>query len=209
MNNTNSPSPLIVDLLLAEYPHKRCALDYNSPFELLVASRLSAQCTDARVNIVSAILFKRYKTIEDYATADIIEMEKLVYSCGFYHIKARDIIEAAQMVKEKGFPKTMDEMLLIPGIGRKIANLLMGEIYEKNDVIIADTHCIRLSNRLGYCKTKDAGKVEIELKNQILPENQFEFSHALVTHGRAICKAANPSCSQCIVEKYCIKAEVK
>jgi endonuclease-3 len=158
--------------------------------------------------MITRILFERYKNIDDFAGADLGELEKLIFSCGLYHTKARDIIAAAKLIKENKFPETMEQMLKVPGVGRKIANLLMGEIYGKNDVIIADTHCIRLSNRLGYCKTKDPGKVEIELKKQIPPDKQFQFSHALVAHGRAICKAVNPACRNCIIEKYCIKADV-
>ena len=194
----------IVGALFDEYPAPKCGLDFQSPLELLVAARLSAQCTDVRVNAVTGTLFEKYKTLEDYANADIDELASMIFSCGLYRTKARDIIGAAKKILEMGkFPETMEEMLQVPGVGRKIANLLMGEIYGDQNVVIADTHCIRLSNRLGFCQTKNPAAVEKALREQLPQGTGFRFSHSLVTHGRRVCKAAKPDCAHCCVAAYC------
>lgn len=194
----------IIDSLFATYPEPKCALDFEDPLQLLVSSRLSAQCTDARVNIVTKDLFKKYKTVDDYADADIKELSKMIYSCGFYNSKAKDIIAAAKMLREMDkFPDNIDDMLKIPGVGRKIANLMMGELYGDPSVVIADTHCIRLSNRLGFVNSKNATIVERELRKQLPKDTGFRFSHSLVLHGRAVCKAAKPNCENCCVADYC------
>ena len=162
-----------------------------------------------RVNAVTEALFQKYKTLEDYANANIDELSQMIFSCGLYRAKARDIIGAANRILVMGrFPETMEEMLQVPGVGRKIANLLMGEIYGDQDVVIADTHCIRLSNRLGFCDTKNPVQVEKALRQQLPKGTGFRFSHSLVTHGRKVCKAARPDCTNCCVAAYC-KGKVK
>jgi len=196
----------IHDLLLEHYPNRRCALEYNSPFELLVASRLSAQCTDVRVNIVTAELFKKYSTPEDFANLTVEELEPLIRSCGLGNTKAKDIIGAAKKVIELGsIPDTMDGMLSIPGIGRKIANLLLGEIFAQPGVIIVDTHCIRLSNRMGFADEKDPKKIEEILRKTIPAKTSLDFCHAIVFHGRSICSARNPDCENCFLNEICKK----
>ncbi len=199
-----SEIPEFIDKVFAEYPDVKCALDFSSPLELLVASRLSAQCTDVRVNIVCKELFKKYKTVSDFANADREELEKMIFSCGLYRTKARDIIAAAKKLEETGkFPETLEEFCSLPGVGRKIANLMMGEIYGDPSVVIADTHCIRLSNRLGLCSSENPVVVEKTLK-KILPENTgFHYSHAMVAHGRKVCKSQNPDCENCFISGYC------
>ena len=199
-----SEIPEFIDKVFAEYPDVKCALDFSSPLELLVASRLSAQCTDIRVNIVCNELFKKYKTVSDFANADREELEKMIFSCGLYRTKARDIIAAAKKLEETGkFPETIEEFCSLPGVGRKIANLMMGEIYGDPSVVIADTHCIRLSNRLGLCSSENPVVVEKTLK-KILPENTgFHYSHAMVAHGRKVCKSQNPDCENCFISGYC------
>ena len=199
-----SEIPEFIDKVFAEYPDVKCALDFSSPLELLVASRLSAQCTDVRVNIVCKELFKKYKTVSDFANADREELEKMIFSCGLYRTKARDIIAAAKKLEETGkFPETLEEFYSLPGVGRKIANLMMGEIYGDPSVVIADTHCIRLSNRLGLCSSENPVVVEKTLK-KILPENTgFHYSHAMVAHGRKVCKSQNPDCENCFISGYC------
>ena len=199
-----SEIPECIDQVFAEYPDVKCALDFSSPLELLVASRLSAQCTDVRVNIVCKELFKKYKTVSDFANADREELEKMIFSCGLYRTKARDIIAAAKKLEETGkFPETLEEFCSLPGVGRKIANLMMGEIYGDPSVVIADTHCIRLSNRLGLCSSENPVVVEKTLK-KILPENTgFHYSHAMVAHGRKVCKSQNPDCENCFISGYC------
>ena len=199
-----SEIPEFIDKVFAEYPDVKCALDFSSPLELLVASRLSAQCIDVRVNIVCKELFKKYKTVSDFANADREELEKMIFSCGLYRTKARDIIAAAKKLEETGkFPETLEEFCSLPGVGRKIANLMMGEIYGDPSVVIADTHCIRLSNRLGLCSSENPVVVEKTLK-KILPENTgFHYSHAMVAHGRKVCKSQNPDCENCFISGYC------
>ena len=193
-------------LLLELYPHRRCALEYSTPFELLVASRLSAQCTDVRVNIVTEELFKKYRTPQDFASLTVEELEPMIRSCGLGNTKARDIIAASKKVLELGgIPNTMDGMLSIPGIGRKIANLLLGEIFEQPGVVIVDTHCIRLANRMGFVSEKDPKKIETELRKVIPANESLDFCHAIVFHGRQVCSARNPDCENCPLSGLCKK----
>lgn len=193
-------------LLLELYPHRRCALEYSTPFELLVASRLSAQCTDVRVNIVTEELFKKYSTPQDFASLTVEELEPMIRSCGLGNTKARDIIAASKKVIELGgIPDTMDGMLSIPGIGRKIANLLLGEIFEQPGVVIVDTHCIRLANRMGFVSEKDPKKIETELRKVIPANESLDFCHAIVFHGRQVCSARNPDCENCPLSGLCKK----
>lgn len=187
------------------YPNVECQLNYSTDYELLFATRLSAQCTDVRVNKVTEVLFDRYKTLEDYANADFDEMSSIVHSCGVYKMKTQNIIDSAKMILDtfKGkVPDNMEDLLKLPGVGRKTANLILGEIYGE-PAIIADTHCIRLSNRLGLCDSHDPLKVEITLKNTIPEDIQTKFCHLLVWHGRNYCKAKNPSCDECTLFSLC------
>ncbi len=199
-----SEIPEFINTVFAEYPEVKCALNFSSPLELLVASRLSAQCTDVRVNIVCEELFKKYKTVSDFANADKEELEKMIFSCGLYRSKARDIIAAAKQLEETGsFPETIEEFCGLAGVGRKIANLMMGEIYNDQSVVIADTHCIRLSNRIGLCDSENPVIVEKTLKKLLPPNTGFHYSHAMVAHGRKVCKSQNPDCENCFINGYC------
>lgn len=189
----------IISRLAALYPDVGCALEYRHDYELLFATRLAAQCTDARVNMVTPLLFSEYPTLEALAGADVERIEGIVHSCGFYRQKAHDIKSCAeQLILLHGgrIPDSMEELLKLPGVGRKTANLMLGEVYGK-PAIIADTHCIRLSNRLGLCDTKDPHKVELALKAIVPPEEQLRFCHGLVAHGRAVCFAKKPNCGVC------------
>jgi endonuclease-3 len=195
----------LIERLKELYPVAACTLDYADGYRLLFNTRLAAQCTDARVNIVAEELYTVFPTLEAIANADIQAMEAIVRPCGFYHNKARDLIEGARMLlKDYGgrVPDTMEELLRIPGIGRKTANLVLGELYGQ-PAVVADTHCIRLSNRLGLCDTKDPAKVETILQKIIPPEEQLHFCHRLVAHGRAVCKARSPDCGACGIRELC------
>ena len=195
----------IIRLLEESYPEPVCALEYKKDYELLFATRLAAQCTDARVNTVTPVLFKKYPTLEALAGADIKEMEEIVHPCGFYRVKARDIIAASAMligVFGGRVPDTMEELLRLPGVGRKTANLILGDIYKKPAVVV-DTHCIRLSNRIGFVNTKDPVKIETALRKILPPEKSSDFCHRLVLHGRAVCTARNPACGNCCIAGIC------
>lgn len=195
----------IVRGLEAEYPDAVCSLNYKEPYELLFATRLSAQCTDARVNIVTKELFSRYKTLSEIANCDIRELEEIVHPCGVFRMKARDIRASANMLIEKfegNVPDTMEELLSLPGVGRKTANLILGDVFGK-PAVVADTHCIRISNKLGLADSKDPKKVELRLKEIIPPNEQNMFCHRLVWHGRAICPARSPKCELCCIRSFC------
>jgi len=197
---------LEIVLLLEEcYPDPICALEFKKDYELLFAARLAAQCTDARVNTVTPVLFERYPTLEALSGADIKELEDIVHPCGFYRVKARDIIAASAMligVFNGRVPDTMEELLRLPGVGRKTANLMLGDIFKKPAVVV-DTHCIRLSNRIGMVDTKDPVKIETALRDMLLPEKSSDFCHRLVLHGRAVCTARNPKCNVCCIAGKC------
>lgn len=187
------------------YPTAECALHYTHPYELLIATRLSAQCTDERVNKVTPALFAKYPTLEAFASADFDELCEMVHSCGFYRGKAKSIIEMSQTILEKyqgKVPDTIEELTTLSGIGRKTANLICGDIYGK-PAIIADTHCIRLSNRLGLANSQNPEIVERQLKASIPPEHQTKFCHNLVHHGRATCNARKPLCENCPLTAVC------
>lgn len=197
---------LIIDNLEELYPSAECALNYTHPYELLIATRLSAQCTDERVNLVTPALFARYPSLEDFANADFDELCTYVHSCGFYRAKAKSIIEMSQAIIERfngTVPDTIEELTSLSGIGRKTANLICGDIYGK-PAIIADTHCIRLSNRLGLTDSTNPEIVERQLKACIPPEKQTKFCHNLVHHGRAVCNARKPLCEQCPLQPACV-----
>ena len=194
-----------VNALKKEYPDAICSLDSSNNFELLVATRLSAQCTDARVNIVTPELFGKYKTLEDYASANLEDVEAIVRPCGFYHTKAKDIIGMAKMIIEKfdgKVPDNIEELTSLPGVGRKTANLICGDVYGK-PAVVADTHLIRITNLLGLVATKDPLKVELQLKEILPPEESNDFCHRCVLHGRAVCIARRPKCDNCCMAQIC------
>jgi endonuclease-3 len=195
----------MIRLLEECYPEPLCALGYEKDYELLFAARLAAQCTDARVNTVTPVLFSRYTTLEALASADISELEGIIHPCGFFRTKARDITAAAAMlIGQFGgrVPDTMDDLLKLPGVGRKTANLMLGDIHNKPAVVV-DTHCIRLSNRIGLVNTKDPVKIESALRDVLPPEKSNDFCHRLVLHGRAVCTARSPACSSCCIAGIC------
>ncbi len=196
---------LIVEGLKKAYPEAICSLTAENPFELLVATRLSAQCTDARVNLVTPALFEKYRTLDDYVNADVKDIEEIIHSCGFYHGKARDIIEMARGVRDRFqgvVPDNIEDLTSLQGVGRKTANLIVGDVYKK-PAVVADTHLIRLTNRMGLVETKDPKKVEMELKKILPPEESNDFCHRCVLHGRSVCTARKADCEKCSVRDFC------
>ena len=195
----------VVRRLETEYPDATCSLDYQDPVQLMVATILAAQCTDERVNIVTKTLFKQYKSAKDFAKAPDGELEEAVRTCGFYRQKAKSIREACRDVVEKHggrIPNSMEDLVKLRGVGRKTANVLMAECFEPVGVIV-DTHCKRLSNRLGFTTKADPDKIEQDVM-KILPQQHWRmYSHCLVFHGRAVCNARSPKCSQCVVRDLC------
>ena len=197
----------IVRLLLAEYPEASCTLDYGKDYELLFSVRLAAQCTDERVNQITPALFARFPTLEAFASADVEEVEKYVHSCGFFRAKSRDIVACAQALLEKHggkVPGTMEELTALPGVGRKTANLILGDVFHAPGAVVVDTHCIRLSNRMGLVDDlKEPEKIERALRAVLPPERSSDFCHCLVLHGRAVCDARRPLCESCCVRHLC------
>lgn len=195
----------IIEALETEYPDAACSLDSRSALELLIATRLSAQCTDARVNQITPALFAKYPTVESFAQADPEEVGKLIYSCGFYKTKSKDIVNMCRMLLcDYGgqVPDSIEELTKLPGVGRKTANLIVGDIYGKPSYV-CDTHCIRISNLLGLTTSKDPAKVEQQLRAVIPPEKSGMFCHRLVWHGRAVCVARRPACERCCLSQWC------
>ena len=191
---------VILDTLAQLYPESLCALQYEKPHELLFAVILSAQCTDARVNMVTPALFARYPTLEAFAEADVTEVEELIRSCGFYHTKARNIVETAGILADQyggRVPDTMEALTALPGVGRKTANLILGDVYKVPGSVVTDTHCIRIANRLELCASKEPRVVEEALRAVLPPEESSDFCHRLVLHGRALCTARKPKCTAC------------
>ncbi len=191
------------------YPQVSCTLNYSTPLQMLIATQLSAQCTDARVNIVTKDLFQKYKSVYDFATANLQELEEDIKSTGFYRNKAKNIIACSQRLIDEysgEVPDTMEDLLTLAGTGRKTANLVLGDIFKKPAVVV-DTHCIRLSNKIGLVNTKDPVKIEFELKKLISPEKQLRFCHQLVNHGRNRCVARRPDCENCEIKYYCKSAK--
>lgn len=197
----------IVETLKEAYPEAVCSLDYAKPYELMFATRLAAQCTDERVNKVTPGLYGRFPTLEALAEADVSEVEEYIHSTGFFRAKARDIVAASRMLLEEYggvVPDNMEDLLRLPGVGRKTANLILGDVYHKPGVVVADTHCIRLSGRLGLSDgTKDPAKVEEQLRRILPPEESNDFCHRLVLHGRAVCMARGPECESCALRPWC------
>ena len=197
----------IITALKALYPDAQCSLDYGKDYELLFSVRLAAQCTDARVNLVTPALFARYPTLEAFAEADVDEVGQYIHSCGFFRAKAKDIVFASRMLLEQfhgKVPGTMEELLSLPGVGRKTANLILGDVHHTPGVVVADTHCIRITGLLGLTDgTKDPGKVEKQLRACLPPEESNDFCHRLVLHGRAVCRARKPDCPNCTLRPWC------
>ena len=197
----------IVGTLKELYPDSLCSLQYEKDYELLFAVRLSAQCTDERVNKVTPALYERFPTLEAFAQADPEEVGQYIHSCGFFRGKSRDLVLCAQMLlSEYGgkVPGTMEDLLRLPGVGRKTANLILGDIHNTPGVVVADTHCIRITGRLGLTDgTKDPAKVEQQLRKILPPEESNNFCHRMVLHGRAVCTARKAMCGSCTLASWC------
>ena len=200
-----------VEALKKEYPDAICSLEYTDPLQLLIATRLAAQCTDARVNIVTPALFERFKTAQDFASSNSDEVAEYIKSCGLYKTKSKDIVEMAKMlVSDFGgeVPDNIEDLIKLPGIGRKTANLVCGDIFGKPAVVV-DTHCIRITRRLGLHDLKDQKKIEFALRDLLPPDESNDFCHRLVLHGRAVCTARNAKCESCCMNSFCKKVDVK
>ncbi|MGN0515613.1 endonuclease III [Eubacterium sp.] len=199
-----------IEVLKKEYPEAICSLNASNPFELLVAVRLSAQCTDARVNLVTPALFEKYKTLDDYCNADVRDIEKIIHSCGFYKSKAESIIDMAKGVRDRfggTVPDNIEDLITLNGVGRKTANLIVGDVYGKESIVV-DTHMIRIANRIGLVTEKDPKKIEFALK-KIVPANEgSDFCHRIVLFGRDICSARKPKCDICPMEFNCKKVGI-
>ena len=198
----------IIEELKRLYPQDDlCSLPYEKDYELLFAVRLAAQCTDERVNQVTPALYADYPSLEALAAAEPEDIEPYIHSCGFFRAKARDIVLASRMlVEEYGgvVPGTMEELLKLPGVGRKTANLMLGDVHQVPGVVVADTHCIRITGLLGLTDgTKDPGKVEQQLRACLPPEESNDFCHRMVLHGRAVCRARRPDCAHCTLRTWC------
>lgn len=196
---------LAVETLEKKFPGALCSLNAENPLQLLIATRLSAQCTDARVNLVTPALFEKYHTAEDFAQADIEDIEKLIHSCGFFRAKARDIVGMCRVMVEEydsKVPDTLEKLTSLPGVGRKTANLIMGDVYGQ-PAVVADTHLIRISNLLGLVDTKDPLKVEMKLRGLLPPEKSNDFCHRCVLHGRDTCISGRPKCGECEMNSFC------
>lgn len=195
----------VISLLKNEYPEVKCALVYSKPHELLIATRLSAQCTDVRVNLVTPELFGRFPTVDAFADADVKDVEELIKSCGLFHTKAQDIVGMCAAIRDTyggKVPDSIEELVKLPGVGRKTANLIVGDLYGK-PAMVCDTHVIRLSNRLGLAEGKDAVQVEKQLRAVIPPEEGLNLCHRLVWHGRGVCSARSPKCAECVLRDIC------
>lgn len=196
---------LAIDALKKEYPEALCSLTYTDPLQLLIATRLSAQCTDARVNMVTPALFERFPMLEDFVNSSAEEIEPYIRTCGLYKTKARDIFAACKMLKaEFGgvVPDSIEELTRLPGVGRKTANLVVGDIYHK-PAVVTDTHCIRICARIGISEGKDPFKVEQQLRAVLPTDESNLFCHRIVLHGRAVCTARSPKCEICCMNEFC------
>lgn len=200
-----------IELLKEIYPEAICSLNAGNPFELLVAVRLSAQCTDARVNLVTPALFEKYKTLDDYCNADQGDIENIIHSCGFYKSKAQSIVAMAKMIRDDFggvVPDNIEDLIKLPGVGRKTANLIVGDVYGKESIVV-DTHMIRISNRLGLVDTKDPKKIEFALKKIVPADEGADFCHRIVLFGRDTCSARKPKCGECSLYEICKRTGVK
>lgn len=196
---------LAVEALKKEYPDAICSLTYEEPLQLLIATRLSAQCTDARVNQVTPALFAKFPSLDAFTKADVKDIEELIRSCGLYKTKARDILAMCQKLSAEYdgvIPDTVEELTKLPGVGRKTANLVVGDIYGK-PAVVTDTHCIRIAGRLGLTKSKVPLQVEKDLRAVLPPEESNDFCHRLVLHGRAVCQARKAQCEICCMNEFC------
>ena len=203
-NETNE----LINILKKTYPDAKCSLDFSTPFELVVAVMLSAQCTDERVNLTTPTLFKRCKTIEDFANIDIKELEEIIHPCGFYRNKAKNIKLCAKQVIENfsgEVPQDMDSLLTLAGVGRKSANVILLEVFGIANGIAVDTHCKRLSNRIGLSKESAPSKIELDLLKQIDKKYLKDVNHLFIWHGRYTCTARNPKCENCTIKEFCKK----
>ncbi len=195
----------IVRLLKNEYPNSKCSLQYKNAHQLLVATILSAQCTDHRVNMVTKDLFKKYTSPDDYAYANLTELAKDIHSCGYHNQKARNIQGASLIIVEDysgNVPSTMEELIMLPGVGRKTANCVLGEFYNIPSMVI-DTHMIRIMGLLGFTNTKDPKKIETEMMNIFVKNDWVKLTHMIIDHGRAVCIARKPKCNSCILNLSC------
>ncbi len=198
----------LIEIFDREYPDAECSLIYSNPLELLIATQLSAQCKDERVNIVTKDLFEKYKTCEDYAKAELKDVENIIKSLGLYKNKSKNLIACCRKISENfggEVPDTMEDLLTLDGVGRKTANLVLGDAFNKPAVVV-DTHAIRLTNRMKLVKTKDPYKIELELKKIIPDDKQSRLCHQLVLHGRKYCDARKPDCENCPVREICPKS---
>ena len=196
----------VVEALKKAYPDPRCALEYEKDYELMIAVRLSAQCTDARVNLVTPALFAHFPTLDAFADADVSEVEEFVRTCGFFRQKAHDIVAACRMLRDEyggRVPNSMDALLRLPGVGRQTANLLLGDLYAVPGSVVCDTHCIRICGKLGLSEGKEPEKVERQLRAILPPEESSDFCHRIVLHGRAVCTARKPQCEKCTLRMFC------
>lgn len=201
----------IVEALAKAYPDASCSLTYQTPFQLLVATRLSAQCTDARVNLVTPALFAALPTPQAFANATPEQVEALIKTCGLYRTKARDLVQLGQALCKEyhgEVPNSLEKLIALPGIGRKTANLILGDVFGR-PAVVADTHFIRLSNRFGMVKTKDPKKVEEAMRRLLPPEESALFCHRTVRHGRAVCTARAPKCQGCCLQGLCARVGVE
>ena len=204
MNNKKNIE--IIEKLKQTYPDAKCSLNFNTPFELLIAVILSAQCTDERVNKVTPSIFEKYNTPEDFANMDISLLENLIHSCGFYKNKAKNIKATSNILLEKyngNIPNTMEELISLPGVGRKTANVVMLEAFNNPQGVAVDTHCKRISNRIGFSKEKEPEKIEKDLLKLFSKEYYYDLNHILIWHGRNICTSRNPKCNTCPISNYC------
>ena len=195
----------VIERLKKEYPNVKCALTYEKPHELLIAVRLSAQCTDKRVNLVTPALFERFTSIDAFADASVSEVEEYIKSCGLFHTKAQDIVEMCRVLRDVyggKVPDTIEELVKLPGVGRKTANLIAGDLYGK-PAVVCDTHVIRLTNKLGLAEGKDAAQVEKQLRAVVPAEEGLMMCHRLVWHGRLVCSARSPKCGECTLNDIC------
>lgn len=216
MNNLHDNERILIIIARLEelYPAAECELRYyGDAWKLLVMGRLSAQCTDKRVNIVCEVLFDRYPTLNDLADADVSDVEEIIRPCGLYRVKAKNIVEECIIVRDTYngvVPDNMEDLLKLPGIGRKIANLILGDIYNQ-PAIVTDTHCIRITGRLGFCDsdTKNPHVIERILSNLVPPDKQSDFCHRLVWFGRDRCMARNPKCAECPLSDVCVSFKIE